>query len=236
MNHDTLRKTAAVLCMGLALTTVVAGQKGGKQVDTPVTSTLNIAGSIGSETNYRVQGDGNGPYTTFSIRRPADEVVSILQTSNTCCQDWELSALNSTTRGILFDFRDEVSPGTGNAPFDWSVTPGRILVQCHLAGVNFPAMTNGQTALCPVVLNLSSGPTTYRISLGHSGQPGTDMARVTCSSANVQNQCNRWDIAPDAVHDGELKNVGRLLIVGKNGDLTPAGDFYFTFSFRVTRP
>jgi hypothetical protein len=215
----------------------LAGQKGGgPRRETPVISLLEDRGSVADSTNYRIQSDGLGLYVHSSSK--TDPVTSIIQTNNTCCQDWELSTMSSSTRGLLVDFRDPV-PGTGaNPPVDWQIAGGRVLVQCHIvSSMSFPGMSLGQSLDCPVVVNVdapSPARTGWRISLGHAGQPGTDSAHVSCVAADASG-CSEWTVESTAVYGGELRNVGRLLLARGNEILGSYGDYYFSFSFRVTR-
>jgi hypothetical protein len=233
---------AVAVCLGLAIWlagTDVAGQKGGgKDQDTPVTSVLSDTGSVADGTNYRIQSDGMGAYTSSTDRK--DPIESVILTSSTCCQDWMLGTIDSTSRGVLVDFRDPVAPTTvADAPVDWQIGGARPLVQCHhVSSTSFPGIAVGQSLDCPVVI-LVDAPrpkrTWWRIALGYTGQPGTEPARVTCLAADGLG-CSEWAIVPAGVHDGEAKSIGRLLLVDGNRILSSHGDYYFSFSFHVTRP
>jgi hypothetical protein len=236
MKHANTRWYAApvvlVVTAVVALNGVLAGQGRGRPSDTAAISTLEDQGNAGDETNYRIQSDGLGDYING-----VDDVSSIIQTSNTCCNDWIL-ATGGSNRGILVDFRD--SAGGSAAPFDWQVVPARIIVQCHhVSSTSFPGMETGDSLLCPMSLTFpASKKNTWKVAGGfpaYPNLPGTDLVLVTCI-ADDELGCREWTLEPGATHDGELKNKVALLLVSGNTVLENRGHFYMSFSFRVTRP
>lgn len=224
----------------LVLTVGAASQKG-KRTDTPVTSVLHDGGDISSGTNHRLQSDGAGPYMTFSGSK--DAVESVIQTSNTCCNDWELNLGGSRTRSLLVDLREPVAPNDGTGrPFDWNYVPGRIIVKCHTVfSSGFPGMAVGQVIDCPMAVSFpipGSTSTYWRLSFSTAGDVQTDSVRVECLAADVAGKCRDWTVTPAGAHGGVSKNAGRLEKVYFKGNTSPAsfGYYYATFSFRVTNP
>ena len=226
----------ALVAGSLVVLTVEGGaQKGGKgrQVDTPVTSTLG--------SGYRIQSDGQpAPYSN------TDGVESIIQTSNTCCQDWELDTGSSSVRSIQLDFTDAIAGSRPDgsdpvAPFTVAPVHGRLIAQCHLVyAASFPGMLPGQVLDCPLLISFpipGSSNTYWRVAM-HTNQPDTDLARVECVAADITGKCSDWTITSDASNDGETKNVAKLLKISFKGNTPPQdyGSFYMTFSIRVTNP
>lgn len=230
---------SAVLAL-LALAAATSAQKG-KRTDTPVTSTLIDAGDPTLGTNLRIQSDGLGPYSTFSGVK--DAVGSVIQTSNTCCQDWELDLGDSRTRSLLLDLREPVAPNDGTGrPFEWDYVHGRIIVKCHTVfPAGFPGMAVGQVLDCPMSVSFpipGSTSTYWRMAFNPAGDVQTDSVRVECLGADSAGRCNDWTVTPAGEHGGASKNVGRLEKVYFKGNTPPAsfGYYYATFSFRVTNP
>lgn len=235
--------SCAVLPVVIALLALPAGSSAqkGKRTDTPVTSTLIDAGDATGGTNHRVQSDGLGPYRTFSGAR--DAVESVIQTSNTCCHDWELDLGDSRTRSLLIDLREPVAPNDGSGrPFEWDYVHGRIIVKCHVVfPAGFPGMTVGQVLDCPMSVSFpipGSTSTYWRLAFNTAGDVQTDSVRVECLGVDGAGTCNDWTVTPTGVYDGTVKNAGRLEKVYFKGNTPPAsfGYYYATFSFRVTNP
>lgn len=224
--------------MLLALLLPVAGWPAGKPPrDAPVTS--HFAG-LGVDTipTMRLQSDQLGPYVTSST------VVSRIQTGG----DWELDTnLSTSTRTILFDFRDAIpdsAPG-GAAPippFQYQQVSGRLICKGSAYSTNMHEMygvgTFGYCALSPSFTHTDGSK--YRIDMGTPTFSGTQPALITCLRVDSANKCNQWRIEPSGVQaDGERKNLGRLMKTtpAKPKDiLTSVGDFYFSFSIDITKP
>lgn len=215
-------RAVSMVCLAvgiLALRTGLAASqkaKGSPKGDTPVTSTLN-AGFITSD-NGNDYLDVNG-------------VSSIIQTSNTCCNDWILDTAGSA-RSIDVNFSQPLQGGTGPS----GLVPGRIIVQCHLAdGVAaFPGIPEGGSVSCPMVVSFpgSARNTVWRVAFGgpyYANLSNTDLALVTCN-ASSGGQCDDWSIASTGSSTGDLSlfsNTGKLL---KN-----EGNFTMPFSFHVKK-
>jgi hypothetical protein len=225
----TLRIHVALISAGLLLvtTTAVGQKKGGKQVDTSVTSTFGPG---------TIQDDGLGPYESFKAGkgRNADEVVSIIQTSNTCCNDWILDTLSSTSRAVTFDFGNLV-PGTPDlAPFRLGTTPARFIA----GGANafgppdFPDLTLGEVMWRPMWVRIPNDDQTHHgMQFNADSQPGTTFVRVTCD-AEDQVGCSAWTI-----DNGGTPAIGRLFILDSlfPDDKEWLGDYYMTFSITVEK-
>jgi hypothetical protein len=225
----------------LALTALVAGQKGGRRQNTPVATTLHDTGDITLSTNHRLQSDGLGPYSSFVGSK--DTVESIIQTESTCCQDWELDLGGSRTRSFVVDLREPLAPNTGaGRPFDWNYVPGRFIVKCHVVfPPGFPGMVVGQVLECPMSMSFpipGSTSTYWRVNFNVVGDPQTDSVRVECLGVDGAGKCNDWTITPSGLHDGAANNVGRLEKVFFKGHTQPQsfGNYMMSFSVRVTAP
>ena len=76
--------------------------------------------------------------------------------------------------------------------------------------------------------------------------PETDEISITCTGVDTNNQCNQWLMEPNGAKgcltqdcSQVRKNIGKLVkVVTVRGKLTEIdqGDFYLSFSFRVTNP
>ncbi len=207
--------------------------------DIPVTSTLNVTGSVTPDpgSNYRVEGDGNGQYLDN-----VSAVSSILQGAiNNPSRDWILDTRGSATRTALVDLRAPV-PGSGATQlFSWQLLPVRIIAKCHeaLAG-SFPAIQLNQTVSCPLFVRFTFAGNDYHLAMSSgpgasTGFPETNNAQVTCTSVNASNQCNAWTIAPITQANGVVENVARMETLCKHCPVG-SGDFYLTFNFNVTNP
>jgi hypothetical protein len=210
--------------------------------DIAVTSTLNTMGSVTPNpgTNYRVEGDGNGPY--FNA---VSSVSSILQGGTTPpSRDWILDT-NGSTRTVLVDLRAPVPNSGAKLIFAWQTVPTRIIVKCHEAlNGSFPAIALNQTVSCPMSVRFTYARTDYRLMM--SSGPGslldyaeTNNAQVTCTAAKTVNgasQCVAWTIAPVTQADGTIYNIARLEQFGNGGKMINLGNFYVAFSVNVTNP
>lgn len=231
-------RLALIACGVVAFTVGAAGQKGGKgggrQTDTPVTSTLAEYGS-----GFHVTDEGLGSYDS------SDGVESIIQTSNTCCQDWELDTGSSTIRGIWLDFSDAVpnsvpdgsDPVSPFGPSSSASVHGRLLVQCSAVSVSFPGMLKGAENAkdCPLLIRFPIPGTSreyWRLAM-HPAAPNTDLAHVACVEVDISGACNEWTITSKAGG-----NVARLLKISVKGNTAPVdyGKFLMTFSITVTKP
>ena len=207
--------------------------------DIPVTNFLNATGSVTPDpgTNYRIEGDGNGPYTDG-----ANSVSSILQGAiNNPSRDWILDTRSSTTRTVLVDLRAPVPNSGATQIFAWQLVPTRIIVKCHeaLAG-SFLAIQLNQTVSCPMFVHFVYAGNDYRLSMTSgpgavTNYPETNDALVTCTAVNATNQCNAWNVFPITQAGGAVQNVARLETLCKHCPVA-SGDFYLTFNFNVTNP
>lgn len=230
----------AVLALSLGLTSAVLSQKTVKRA-TPVTTTIAGAGVIADPTvfNYRIQSDLLGPY--------ADGVSSVsseIQTGG----DWRLDTLASTTRTLMFDFRDPVPGSNPNAPFMVANFPGMIETKSYLLYGNgkVAAMAGlNSTLLTPLLMRFDLNGSIHRIWMNSQTYPQTNYAVVTCTGVVDPNnpgtsQCNRWRIEPSVTQpDGQLKNIAKLVRVttskGKTTE-TDLGNFYLSFLIEITNP
>jgi hypothetical protein len=221
-----------------------SAQKGApvKCVDAPVTSVLNLTGDITQSTNYRVEGDGLGPYLNG-----VDSVSSIIQGAN-CTSgvwgDWELDAATSTTRTFLIDLRQPV-PGSGAQQiFQYQFVPARVIVMCGgYANVGgFPAMSLNQTLSCAAFVRFSYQGDSYRLAMTsgsnvQTNYPETNNVQVLCTALNGStNKCAAWTVFPVTQTDGAVQNIARLEKFPKKGSVMNMGDFYTSFLFNVTNP
>jgi hypothetical protein len=245
MNKTSSRAILHISAMIILMTLLVLVRPSGTTIagrgfpDIPVTSTLNITGSVTPNpgTNYRVEGDGNGQYFNG-----VSSVSSILQGAiNNPSRDWILDTRTSSTRTVLVDLRDPVPGSNATLLFSWQLLPTRVIVKCHetLAG-SFPAIQLNQTVSCPMFVHFVFAGNDYN--LGMSSGPGapidlpeTNNALVTCTALNASNQCSAWTVHPITQADGTVRNIARLQTLCKR---CPAGsgDFYVTFNFNVTNP
>jgi hypothetical protein len=215
-------------------------QKQQSASDTPVTSVLQITGDVTQSTNYRIEGDGLGPYNNGIY-----SVSSVLQEAN-CgadCGDWVLDTTSSTVRTVLVDLRQPVPNSGAQQIFNYAFVPTRIIVKCHEAqSGSFPSMKLNQTLSCPTFVRFLYGGSTYRLvmSSGPNAFPDyaeTNNAQVTCNAVSSStNKCIAWTVAPTTQAGGVAQNVARLENIGNGGKLSNLGDFYTTFLFNVTNP
>ena len=216
-----------ILCVAAAVTTAgVAASKGLR--DTPVTSVLSDSGTVTS--------DGHGPYVNFTSR--TDNVQSILQTSNTCCNDWILSVGSSSSRSIHVDLTNPVDTVPLTPPFATANVQGRIAVFCHavFAG-SFPAMSSGQALQCPMTVTwpVAGSNDTWRVSFTLVDTE-TELPLVTCVSTG--SPCSHWTVDSTDALTAPNMLVARLERVSSKGNSTPVnyGDYYMSFAFEVTNP
>lgn len=202
----------------------LASASKGRLADTPVASTVN-----GSATgSFQVASDGNTTYTNG-----VSGVESIIQTSNTCCNDWVLGT--SATRGLFISFANQVSSGVnGGAPFTSQIVDGAgVIVFCHdTVTSSFPGMTAGEQLKCNANVRFTSGKDTWRIVNGATDHPNTDQMLVTCNTADTNNSCNDWTVAPS--NPSGLNTVDLVLADGSRV-IGQYGTYRMGFSFHVTR-
>jgi hypothetical protein len=241
---------AAMLLLCVAVVVKVAkpqdakaqGSKGApvKCVDAPVTSVLQLTGDLTQSTNYRIEGDGLGPYYNG-----VDSVTSIIQAANCTggvTGDWELNAIDSTTRPFLIDLRQPVPNSGAQQIFTYQYVPARVIVKCGYYAISggFPAMSLNQTLSCPAFVHFTYAGTDYRLSMTSNGQPSypeTNDVQVSCRAVNSStNKCAAWTVFPITQAGGAVQSIARLEKFGKSGSLTNFGDFYTTFLFNVTNP
>ncbi|HEY6242842.1 MAG TPA: hypothetical protein VIX17_02780 [Pyrinomonadaceae bacterium] len=213
-----------------------------KCYDAPVTSVLNLTGDITQSTNYRVEGDGLGPYFNG-----VDSVSSIIQGAN-CTSgvwgDWELDASNSPTRKFLIDLRQPV-PNTGAQQiFAYQYVPARVIVMCGgyaIAG-GFPALSLNQTVSCAAFVRFAYGSNSYRLAMTsgpnvQTNYPETNNVLVSCTATSSSNgKCIAWTVYPTTQPGGSAQSIARLEDMTKGAKQTNLGDFYTSFLFNVTNP
>jgi len=212
----------------LVVTATAAGQKkGGKPQDTPVTSTFG-AGTI--------QDDGLGSYISESTGKGknASTVVSIIQTSNTCCNDWILDMLSSTTREVEFDFSNHVAGTPNLAPFEFGSSPARFLAggAQNFGPPDFPDLTLDEEMWRPMWVRIPNDSSThYGLSFNADHNIGTTFVHVTCDAVD-QAGCSAWTI-----DNGDTPGIGRLSLLDSNfpSNNTWLGDYYMTFSVTVVK-
>jgi hypothetical protein len=213
-----------------------------KCVDAPVTSIVQVTGDLTQSTNYRIEGDGLGPYYNG-----VNSVTSIIQGAN-CTSgvwgDWELDASNSTTRPFLIDLRQPVPNSGAQQIFTYQYVPARVIVKCGgyaIAG-GFPAMSLNQTLSCAAFVRFTYAGTSYRLAMTsganvQTNYPETNNVQVTCTAVSGStNKCAAWTIFPITQTGGAVQNIARLEKFPKNGSPINFGDFYTTFLFNVTNP
>ena len=229
-----VRAFAGLLALGAA--GVSFGQKGKPSDNTPLTSTLHDTGAFSDATNYRLQSDGLGPYV-----HGVSSVVAQFQDIG----DWEMDTAASATRIVLVDLRDPVPNSGANPPFSYANMHARFISKCSFLGIKISAMTGlGSTALCPMVVRWDSGGYVWRLNMNSLEYPEVNFALFTCSGvvdpANPSTSaCNEWSVTPSTTQpDGQTKNRAQLLRFTLKGKTVTEdfGDFYLTFSFRITRP
>ena len=207
---------------------------------TPLTTTLEGTGSLADPTiaNYRIQSDLSGAYN--------DGVASVVSQFQKNGNDYELSTLGSTTRKLLYDFRDPASVGA-NPPFQVQTARGRVVTKTYIRYPDKrPATMKGldSTLVTPLAwrVDLDNGDS-YRIWMDSVRYPGTNDALITCTGvvdpANLYtSQCNQWKIEPIVTQPGG-KNIGRLVRIYTSRGKTieeDRGDFYLSFSLKITNP
>ena len=241
----TLLSLCALSFVGPAITRTVNAKgttAATKCTDAPVTSVLNLTGDITQSTNYRVEGDGLGPYFNR-----VDSVSSIIQGAN-CTSgvwgDWELDAASSPTRRFLVDLRQPV-PGTGAQQiFTYQYVPARVIVKCGgyaIAG-GFPALSLNQTVSCAAFVRFVYGSNSYRLAMTsgpnvQTNYPETNNVLVSCTAISSSNgKCAAWTVYPTTQPGGAVQSIARLEDMTKGAKQTNLGDFYTSFLFNVTNP
>lgn len=216
--------------------------------------TSDIQNSLGTF-NFQVQNDGLGTYHTdpINIKKGSYKVKSVFQSNG----DWELDTglnLTSPYRNVLVDLTNPV-PGSGSTPpFQTAFVHAHLVSRCSQYGLNTLSITNNQTITCPLVIGFyypTGSSNLYRIHMTPDSRsiyyyPETDEISITCTGVDANNRCNQWQMEPNGAkgcltQDCSLvrKNIGKLVqVVTVRGKLTEIdmGDFYLSFSFRVTNP
>ena len=184
-----LARVALALLLVLGQGNVSLASKPNSYPDIPVTSTLNITGSVTPDpgTNYRIEGDGNGQYYNG-----VSSVSSILQGGlNSATRDWILDTRSSTTRTVLIDLRTPVPNSGAQQIFAWELVPTRIIVKCSQAlSGSFLAIQLNQTVSCPTSVRFTYAGTDYRLVMSSGpgaaiDYPETNNALVTCTAVNA---------------------------------------------------
>ncbi len=249
MKKNSLMVSILALLVALSLT---VGVFAGSNSTTPVTSTLQDIRA--DNTPYRLHSDSPLSGKNY-YKNGVESMISQLQSS----QEWELSALSSTTRKMFVDFNDPVAgSATSNAPIASGYVTGRFVTKCYLlyntTGKGYPAVGNmiglNSTRPCPMVFRFDLNGTTYHVMMNSVQYGGTDDALATCTNVvdpthPSTSQCNAWSITPTATNGGtdstgQPRNLTRLtktvqLSKGQTTEQT-LGDYYMTFNIGITNP
>lgn len=232
-----------------------SSQKPQPRADLPVTSTITDYIDVTDDTGavqrifMQVRSDGAGIYSNNS------DVESIIQGAS---GDWYLTDLTSA-RHVFLDFSKPI-PGTGpnggspTPPFSSALIGARLVSKCNLYNNDLFTMSAGVTVNCPLGILFSDSGNDYLLQMnpvtGAYVFSETDYVNITCNGS-ANSQCNNWTIVPNGFRGGcatadcagsVKQNVARLNkmvpIKGKSGFVTPVnqGDFYLSFSIRVTNP
>jgi hypothetical protein len=236
MSNRIRRITVAALVM---LVACLSGLPAAAQTqDIPViTSIEDFEASVAP--TLQIQSDG------FGVYRNSRDIGSVIQSGS---GDFVLSTRSKfSTRGVKLDFSRPVAgsgPGGGapiplpNATYQASLT-----AKCHLYGNDLLQLVGGQIVPCPLTIGFEIGSDGYRIQMnpmtGVYVYPDTNFVNVECTGTSPDTQCNQWTLGPSGVAtDGSLRNRANLTkIVTKKGKTTEfnQGDFYFSFSVRLTK-
>ncbi|HEV8486435.1 MAG TPA: hypothetical protein VGV87_23020 [Blastocatellia bacterium] len=227
------------LAFAFALTTFVleAGVKAGKPAsDVAVTTTIDGLG-LDTLPTLRIQSDQLGAYPNSS------SLKSILQGP---LGDWELDTLgynSSPQRKVLIDFRNPVT-GTGPnggapaAPFASGLVRARFIAKCSQYGTDMRNMQPNNFYPCPLAIAFDDpSGVRYRLTMHANHFPEVNLMQVTC--VTTASKCNQWLMEPSVTQlDGERKNVTKLLKVATkpNQPDQDMGDFYMSFTIRITNP
>ena len=199
--------------------------KSGRMADTPATSDLGASGG-----SFQVSSDSA---TDLVYNNGVSGVSSIIQTSNTCCNDWIINT--SSTRGIFVSFATKVSSGAnGSAPFTSQVVYGAgIIAQCHDQYLpSFPGMTLNQQVNCSGNVHFASGRNTFRVVMGDLAHRSPDFMSVTCNAVDAQG-CKEWTVVPS---NSSGQNLVDLQLWDGSKFLGEYGTYLMAFNFHVTRP
>jgi hypothetical protein len=113
------------------------------------------------------------------------------------------------------------------------------------------SFTNGETKAAPLIFGFDYNNVQYRMHMTpDSGSiypyPETDYVDITCTGADANNQCDRWQIKPNGTKGGCLtldcsvkQNVVKLVKLVTTRNTTTEvdlGDFYMAFSIGITNP
>ncbi|HEX4948701.1 MAG TPA: hypothetical protein VFZ34_18640 [Blastocatellia bacterium] len=227
------KNIAAIIFAVTCLSAFAIGMQ--RLTETIVTSHIADADATIAPT-LRVQSDGQAAY-------PNSKTLSSLFQG---IGDWELDMLltSNTTRTVKLDLSEAIA-GTGPnggapiAPFGGAQNvEARFITKC--TNVRLQDLLNGQTAVCPLAISFDYGGQRYRFAMNNANFNETNDIRISCTSVNSTNKCNRWKFEPFALQpDGSTKSIGKLLKVStvKGKTVTQdQGDFYLSFSITATNP
>jgi hypothetical protein len=214
--------------------------------DTPVTTYVSDADATVAP-SLQIQSDGLGTYAN------SKSVGSVIQSVGA----WVLDArtLKTATRRVVLDFTQPVAgsgPG-GGSPI--AVPSGlykvRAISKCNVYGTSMWTLAPGATMTCPLHIAFDVGGVDYALQMNPNaagdpdGAPETQPANITCvTPTSGSGPCTGWQITPSGTYtapDGSTayRNVTRLIKYVTSGRTTTRvnqGDFYFSFSIRVTNP
>ncbi|HXG92145.1 MAG TPA: hypothetical protein VNN73_07200 [Blastocatellia bacterium] len=252
-----MRKTVFVvftICLAMISTTLAQRPT----ADVPVTVTIkdyidapDLAGGT-QRIQMQVQSDGAGSY------KGSKSVISVIQGTG----DWLLDTgvtIKTPTRKVFLDFSQPIAgsaPGGANstAPFVTALVSPRFRSKLSQYGLSMFSIPYGQTVQAPMVIGFYYPPGSsdhYRIHCTPGEQSffpyaETDFVDMTCTGADANAQCNRWQIVPNGAKGGCVtadcsvkRNVVKLVkVVTKGTKVTEydQGDFYMTFTIEVTNP
>jgi hypothetical protein len=196
----------------------------------------------------QIRSDGLGVY------RNSNTLVSLIQGA---AGAWVLDSQSprNATRTVFLDFGQPVA-GSGPNGGDPIAVPSALyevhaISKCNLYGNSMWTLAPGASMACPLHIAFTYGAFTYAVQMNPfpagdpDGAPETQWATVTClTPASGSAPCTEWRLLPSATYtapDGSVKyrNVARLIkyVTTKNTTTTVnQGDFYFSFSIRVTNP
>ena len=214
--------------------------------DTPVTSYVADSDTTISP-SLQLRSDGAGAY------RNANTLSSVVQSIGA----WVLDSKNlrNSTRRVFLDLGQPIAGSGPNAGAPIAVPAAlyqvRIISKCNLYGASMWTIAPGATTVCPVHVAFDYSGSAYAVQMNPNpagdpeGAPETQPANITCTTpSSGAGPCTAWTITPSGTYiaaDGSTKyrNVVRLIkyVTSKgNTQNVNQGDFYFSFTMRVTNP
>jgi hypothetical protein len=221
---------------GIAQMVVQAGR------DTPVTTYVSDADAT-TAPSLQIRSDGLGAYAN------SKSVSSVIQSVGAWVLDSRI--LKTATRRVLLDFGQPVAgsgPGGGSPiALPSGLYKVRAISKCNVYGRSMWTLAPGATMTCPLHIAFDFGGVDYALQMNPDpagdpdGAPETQPANITCvSPTSGSGPCVAWQITPSGTYmapngSTAYRNVTRLIQFAPSGRLNQ-GDFYFSFSIRVTNP